>query len=237
VTSTVDAPAGDAGSPASLTVEGLSLRHGRGPELFHDLSFRLVAGEVVAVCGPSGCGKSTLLSVLAGTLPPTSGSVARHGIDRVGWVFQNPWGVPGRSTLDHVVFPLLTDGSRRRDVEPAARRTLDRFGLLHLADRPFAQLSGGEAQRLMLARAVAARPDLRLVDEPTAQLDRRSATTVNARLRAAADGGAVVVVATHDPQTRDACSRVVELGAAEDGPGHEPTSVPRSSRTPARVAA
>jgi len=211
-------PAGDARRAPSVTADAVALRHGRGPELFRDLSFSLCPGEVVAVCGPSGCGKSSLLQVLAGTLAPTAGTIDLTRIGSTGWVFQNPWGVPGRSTLDHVVFPLLTDGSRRRDVEPEALCTLDRFGLLPLADRPFAQLSGGEAQRLMLARAVATRPDLLLVDEPTAQLDRRSAATVNERLRAAADGGATVVVATHDPQTRDACERVIDLGPAEAAP-------------------
>jgi len=215
VPTTVEHPADECSTTLAVVARDMTLRHGRGPVLFHGLSFRLEAGEVVAVCGPSGCGKSSLLSVLAGTLAPTAGTVDLSGVTRTGWVFQNPWGVPGRTTLDHVVFPLLADGSRRRDVEPTARDTLDRFGLLPLADRPFAQLSGGEAQRLMLARAVAMRPDLLLVDEPTAQLDRRSAATVNERLRAAADGGAVVVVATHDPQTRDACHRVIDLGPHE----------------------
>jgi ABC-type lipoprotein export system ATPase subunit len=233
VSTTAAPPAGDGAPRPSVTADRIAVRHGRGPELFRDLSFRLAPGEVVAVCGPSGCGKSSLLSVLAGTLAPVAGSVDLTGVARTGWVFQNPWGVPGRSTLDHVVFPLLTDGSRRRDAEPVARHTLDRFGLLPLADRPFAKLSGGEAQRLMLARAVATRPDLLLVDEPTAQLDRRSAATVNDRLRAAADDGATVVVATHDPQTRDACTRVIDLGPTDRATGldAEAGSAPRTVET------
>ncbi|WP_371740128.1 ABC transporter ATP-binding protein [Frigoribacterium sp. VKM Ac-2836] len=226
MSTTAAPPAGDATPRPAVTAHGIALRHGQGPELFRDLSFHLDPGEVVAVCGPSGCGKSSLLSVLAGTLAPTAGTIDLTRVARTGWVFQNPWGVPGRSTLDHVVFPLLTDGSRRRDVEPVARHTLDRFGLLPLADRPFAHLSGGEAQRLMLARAVATRPDLLLVDEPTAQLDRRSAATVNARLRAAAHDGATVVVATHDPQTRESCTRVIELGPTDRATGIDPDTEP-----------
>lgn len=98
--------------------------------------------------------------------------------------------------------------------DAAARATLERFGLASSADKPFRSLSGGEAQRLMLARGLAAEPDLLLVDEPTAQLDARTAMDVNEALLAASSPMTIVVVATHDARTRDACTRHIDLGLA-----------------------
>jgi len=193
-----------------LTLRGVG--HGFGEvALFHGLDLDVAAGEVVALVGPSGSGKSTLLSIVAGWLAPTEGTVARPGVDHVGWVFQNPHGVAARTALDHVVLPILARGAHRRDAETEARGILEMFDVEHVAERPFRALSGGEAQRLMLARAVATRADLLLVDEPTAQLDMATAATVDAVLAGLARSGAAVLVATHDPRTRDACDRIVDL--------------------------
>ncbi|WP_264029401.1 ATP-binding cassette domain-containing protein [Cellulosimicrobium sp. SH8] len=206
----------DAEAPAGrrareVRVEGLGHRFPGTPMLFEDLDLRLSPGEVVGLCGPSGCGKSTLLSILAGWETPTAGTLTKIGIERTGWVFQNPYGVPRRSALDHVAFPLVARGQTRRAASAEALGVLRMFDLEHAADRPFSALSGGEAQRLMLARAVCTAPDLLLVDEPTAQLDTRTAATVNATLGNIAAGGSIVVIATHDPDTRAACDRVVDL--------------------------
>ncbi|MCC2321363.1 ATP-binding cassette domain-containing protein [Cellulomonas xiejunii] len=195
------------------TVRARGLSHafaGTGP-LFTDLDLDLVPGEIVALVGPSGSGKSTLLSIIAGWVRPTAGTIEREGITHTGWVFQNPHGVPRRATLDHVVLPLIAQGLHRADAENEARSLMERFALAHVADRPFRALSGGEAQRLMLARATATGSDLMLVDEPTAQLDLSTAGTVNAVLAGIARDDGIVVVATHDPATRDACTRVVDL--------------------------
>jgi len=197
--------------PAHVRGDNLGHQFPGAPMLFDDLSFDLEPGDVVGVCGPSGCGKSTLLSILAGWERPTSGTLARTRITRTGWVFQNPYGLARRSALDHVVFPLLTRGDSRKDARRTASATLELFGLAEIADRPFRALSGGEAQRLMLARAVTIAPSLLLVDEPTAQLDIRTARTVNSTLGNIAASGAIVVIATHDPDTRDACSRVIDM--------------------------
>jgi len=137
--------------------------------------------------------------------------VVRDDISTICWVFQNPHGVARRTALDHVVLPLLTQGSNRLEAEAKAREVMALFGMEALGGRQFRQLSGGEAQRLMLARAVATRPDLLLVDEPTAQLDLATAQTVNEVLAGIAHSGAIVLVATHDPHTRDACSAVLDL--------------------------
>jgi putative ABC transport system ATP-binding protein len=200
--------------------------------LFTGLSFELHAGDLVAVTGPSGSGKSTLLSLLAKWEKPVAGSVEWSGIESVGWVFQNPHGTPGRSALDHVVLPLLAKGKTRTAAEVEARAIMARFALLSVADRPFSALSGGEAQRLMLARAVAKTPSLLLVDEPTAQLDRSAAHTVNSVLGELALADAIVVVATHDADTRAACPIEYDLAAyAPEGLVEESTSEPAPEST------
>ena len=131
-----------------VAVEGLAHRFEGTDLLFENLSFVAEPGVTIAICGPSGCGKSTLLSILAGWEQPYAGTVTREGVDRVGWVFQNPYGVAERTALDHVVFPLLAKGMSRREAEPKALEAMELFDLAYAADRRFCDLSGGEAQRL-----------------------------------------------------------------------------------------
>jgi ABC-type lipoprotein export system ATPase subunit len=195
-----------------LTLAGVGHAFAGRPTLFSGLDLVLTEGSVTAVTGPSGSGKSTLLHIAAGWQEPTWGCVDRSGLGRVQWVFQNPHGVARRSVADHVVLPLLAREFRRPAARGHAETLLASFGLQSVADRKFGDLSGGEALRLMLARAIAAAPDLLLVDEPTAQLDSATAMTVTNSLDALAGRGAVVVVATHDIRTRDACTDHVDLG-------------------------
>ena len=190
-----------------VSAHGLAHRFPGTDTLFEHLDFTIEPGHTVAICGPSGCGKSTLLSILAGWERPAEGTVERSGVDRI---------------LDHVVFPLLAKGERRRDAEPEAMAAMELFDLGYAAGRRFSDLSGGEAQRLMLARAVCSKPDLLLVDEPTAQLDTRTAHSVSHVLGNLAGQGMIVVVATHDPDTRDACERVIDL--ADYAPAGNQTS-------------
>lgn len=179
--------------------------------LFQGMTLRLEPGRSYAVVGPSGAGKSTLLSILAGTTRPTQGTIDRGHVGRTGWVFQNPHGVPRRTALDHAVVPYLARGLERTEAEPLACALLADFTLAQVAKTEFRGLSGGEAQRLMLARAIASEPDLLLVDEPTAQLDLHTAAAVNAVLQNVAGHGSIVVVATHDPGTRDSCTNLIDL--------------------------
>lgn len=200
-----------------VVAEGLAHRFPGTDLLFEHLDFVAEPGSTIAVCGPSGCGKSTLLSILAGWEKPYAGTVVREGVERVGWVFQNPYGVAERTALDHVVFPLLAKGMRRKEAESKALEAMGLFDLEYAAGRRFCDLSGGEAQRLMLARAVCSKPDMLLVDEPTAQLDTRTARSVSHVLNNLSGQGMIVLVATHDPETRDACDRVLDL--ADYAPG------------------
>lgn len=197
-----------------VTLTGLGHRFSGQPWLFTGLDAVLLPGHVYAVTGPSGSGKSTLLALLAGWLDPGAGTVEREDVARVGWVFQNPHGVARRTAGDHVALPLLARGMTRGAATTRAGELMADFGLGDLVGREFAALSGGEAQRLMLARGVASGPDLLLVDEPTAQLDARTAAGVDATLGVLSGAGAIVVVATHDPHTRAACTDHLDLGSA-----------------------
>lgn len=194
-----------------IRATGLGHRFHAAPWLFRDLNFRLVPGEIVGICGPSGSGKSTLLSLIAGFEHPVSGSVERRDIGRVRWVFQNPHGVPRRTAIDHVTQPLLGQGMGRVEAESQALAIMEDFHLTGVCARDFRELSGGEAQRLMLARAVASKPDLLLVDEPTAQLDQSTAADVDHTLSGIAQSDCIVAIATHDPNTRAACTRIIDL--------------------------
>jgi ABC-type lipoprotein export system ATPase subunit len=189
-----------------IVLSDVGHRFESGPWLFRGLTEELTSGNVYSLTGPSGTGKSTLLALLAQWLTPAEGTITLPVPLHISWVFQNPHGTPHRSARDHVALPYLAQGHSPREADREADRMLDNFGLLPIAPRPFRELSGGEAQRLMLARGVASSPDLLLIDEPTAQLDRETATTVNESIRAIAATETIVVVATHDLGTRDACT-------------------------------
>ena len=187
--------------------------------LFEDVYATFSPGSITGVCGPSGCGKSTLLALVAGWDQPQRGVISRVGVSSVAWVFQNPHGVAKRTALDHVAFPLLVKGFSRGEASAQALETMRRFGVADVAERAFSTISGGEAQRLMLARALAVGPDVLLVDEPTAQLDRQSAAAVNETLGQVASAGAIVVIATHDRATQEVCDGIIDLGESVDASG------------------
>ncbi len=194
-----------------MRLTGVGHRYGAGPWLFTGLDVCFEPGRVYAVTGPSGSGKSTLLAILAGWLKPAAGTVDRPAGFRTGWVSQNPHGVARRTVADHVAFPVVARGATRAEADGQAATLLELFALSGEADHPYATLSGGQAQRLMLARALAARPGLLLVDEPTAQLDRATAATVDAVIGRLAAPGVIALVATHDPGTQAACTDHLDL--------------------------
>lgn len=195
-----------------LTLDALGHRYHDGAWLFRGLDATVGGGESLAVTGPSGSGKSTLLAILAGLIDSAEGSVTFDRDRPVTWVPQLPHGSPRRSTIDHVLLPLHARGVDEADAARESQRLLDAVGLGEHANAQFSTLSGGEAQRLMLARALATDPALLLVDEPTAQLDRATAATVNDMLRSLTASDTVLIVATHDAATRDACDQVLDIG-------------------------
>jgi putative ABC transport system ATP-binding protein len=200
-----------AGSPLELIrCTGLSRTHGAGTgavTAVRDVSCTLTAGMQVALTGPSGSGKSTLLHLLAGLDAPTSGTITWPGLDGspahrpgvVGMVFQGPSLLPPLDVIENVALPLLLAGCTEAQARERAAAALRDVGLDDLATRLPEELSGGQLQRVAVARALAARPRLILADEPTGQLDSAHAAQVADLLLAAATQlGAGLVLATHD---------------------------------------
>lgn len=182
----------------------------------HGATGRLAAGARVALVGPSGSGKSTLLHLLAGLEKPTAGIIdwPSPGVG-VGLVFQGPSLLPNLDVTENVALPLLLDGHRENEAIDRARHALSRLELDDFAGAMPATLSGGQAQRVAIARVLATRPLLILADEPTGQLDRHTADhVVDVLLATAAEIGATVVIATHDPAV---AGRLTERWDMRDG--------------------
>lgn len=221
-------PQGSSSRPgASLAVTDLRFAYRRGgEELFSGLDHRFLSGAVTAVTGPSGRGKSTLLYVLGLMLRPSSGAVVIEGspvsalsdaarsqirASRLGFVFQDAVLDPSRQVLDSVVEPALYAGRRRRDVLSEAMRLLDGLGVAERAAHKPGEISGGQAQRVAVARALINQPSVVLADEPTGNLDEHNSTVVMDALRHAASRGNTVVIATHDPLVVASCDQVLRL--------------------------
>ncbi len=188
----------------------LARRHGQGAgavDALLPVSFRIEPGARIAVMGPSGSGKSTLLHLLAdldrpsgGTLDwPALGGAGTLRPERIGMVFQVPSLLPMLSVVENVELPPRLAG-RAAGARDAAMQALAAVGLADLADKLPGELSGGQAQRVGIARALAGRPAMILADEPTGQLDHATGQAVFDALLGALDGtGTALVVATHDP--------------------------------------
>jgi putative ABC transport system ATP-binding protein len=183
-----------------------------GVPLIDGIDLVATPGRILAVTGPSGSGKTTLLSVLAGLFEPDRGEVvpadrARH----TGMIFQGYCLLPTLTAAENVELPLQLQGVDAPEVEARTADALGRAGLGDLPDRLAEELSGGQRQRVAVARALAVRPGLLIADEPTAELDAATAAQVFAALRAEADAGAAVVLATHDLELAELCDAVVHL--------------------------
>jgi putative ABC transport system ATP-binding protein len=171
------------------------------------VSCTLRPGAQVALTGPSGSGKSTLLHLLAGLDTPTGGTIAWPGLDGspegrpglIGMVFQGPSLLPPLDVTENIALPLLLAGFTETQARERATAALHDVGLDELAARLPEELSGGQAQRVAVARALAARPRVILADEPTGQLDSaHAAQVVGLLLDAATMLGAALVLSTHD---------------------------------------
>jgi putative ABC transport system ATP-binding protein len=203
-------------------------------------SLTVRAGEIVAVMGPSGSGKSTLLHCLAGILVPDEGEVWFGGQrldglsddrrsalrrDRFGFVFQSGQLVPELTAGENVALPLLLSGIRRGPAMAAARRWFPVLGLDGLEGRRSGELSGGQAQRVALARGLVAEPGVLFADEPTGSLDSVSGELVMTLLTAAVrDRGTTVILVTHDARVAAYADRevVVRDGRVSTLTGAEP---------------
>jgi putative ABC transport system ATP-binding protein len=191
-----------------------------------NVSFEISRGEYVSVEGPSGCGKSTLLSIIGLLDTPSEGRYELSGkaVDKlsasdraairnreIGFIFQNFNLISELTVFENVELPLVyrgvTKGERRRRVA----EVLDRVAIAHRARHYPAQLSGGQQQRVAVARALAGNPSLLLADEPTGNLDTQNGEAVMALLRELHDGGATIVMVTHDRRFANLAPRKIGL--------------------------
>ena len=168
-------------------------------------SFRISAGETVAIIGPSGCGKTTLLNLIAGLDSPSAGRIEWPGLGppdtlrpgRIGVVFQSANLMPALTAIENVELPILLSNGDKPEARALA--ALATFGVEALAERLPEQLSGGQAERIAVARAVATNPQLIVADEPTGQLDQAGGAQLVDRLLAwGRQSGSAILIATHD---------------------------------------
>lgn len=203
---------------------------GEALTVLHDVDFEIKAGEIVALVGPSGSGKSTLLQSVGLLDRPTSGRIIIAGEDAVagnnderrtefrrkyiGFVYQFHYLLPEFTALENVVIPQMIAGKTRKDAEIRAKELLASLKLDHRMDHRPARLSGGEQQRVAMARALANSPKLLLADEPTGNLDPETSDTVFEMLtNLVRSTGIGALIATHNMDLAERMDRILELKA------------------------
>ena len=225
--------------PPGIRIEGLRKRYGRGAtavDALVDVNMTVEAGEVVGLIGPSGSGKSTLLKCLGAVIEPSGGRMVLGGEtiyddgwklrdlralrrDRIGFVFQAPYLIPFLDVTDNVALLPMLAGRPNDEARERARELLSALDVDHRARALPAELSGGEQQRVSIARALANRPPVILADEPTAPLDSERALAVVRILdRMALQYQTAIIVVTHDEKIIPTFRRLYHI---RDGRTHE----------------
>jgi lipoprotein-releasing system ATP-binding protein len=197
-------------------------------QVLHDIDLTINRGDFVALMGPSGSGKSTLLNIIGLLDRPTSGRLSIHGVDTaslddaeitrlrgrtIGFVFQYHMLIAAFTAAENVMMPLVVDrGFPSAEIEARARGLLDRVGLSQVADNLAPNMSGGQQQRVAIARSLAMNPDLVLADEPTGNLDSKSADDAFGLMRQVnASDGASFLIVTHNMELARRCDRIVQV--------------------------
>ncbi len=190
--------------------------------VINDLTLCVPQGSLVALQGPSGTGKSTLLRLIAGVITPDSGTVKVFGQDlselseggraglrlrRMGFIFQDFKLLDELTVLDNVVMPAMLAGVKKAEAEDRAQVLLRQVGLDDMAKRMPDGLSGGEQQRVAVARSLILEPELILADEPTGNLDTRSGLMIMRLLRSVHQRGTTIIVVTHDHELASRCQQ------------------------------
>lgn len=213
-----------------IAAQGLGKRYRSGElsvSALDEVNLKVEKGEMVAIMGPSGCGKTTLLNCLAGLDDPTSGRVELEGRDlskmsddertgyrarRIGFVFQAFNLLPVLTAVENVELPLLVTGTAARDSRRRAEEALALVGLAARVNNRPKELSGGEQQRVAIARSIVNRPAMVFADEPTGNLDGKTGAEVLDILRRFhRENGETFVVVTHDPGIARMADRVVQM--------------------------
>lgn len=230
-----------------VQLRAVSKIYDRGPVPVHalrDVTLSVGAGEFLALTGPSGCGKSTLLNLVAGLDRPTSGDIVLDGQPTGGWsslqwtrarrdligiVFQAFHLLPALTAEENVAMPLLLSGSAGRSLSSRVAECLDLVGLRERAKHRPSELSGGEQQRVAIARGVVHRPRLLIADEPTGNLDSRTAAEILALLRSLPRQlGCTIMLATHSDAAARQADRLCRMkdGLLHD---HPPKTLPQDT--------
>jgi putative ABC transport system ATP-binding protein len=213
-----------------LSATDLSLTYGLTPAL-RGVSVEVDAGEILAITGPSGSGKSSLLHCLCGLVTPDAGTVAHQGTllsamsddarsrlrrTDFGVIFQYGQLLPELTALQNVMLPLMLQRVARSQADREARTWLDRLGLIDVVESLPGEMSGGQAQRVAVARALVTKPTVIFADEPTGSLDSVNGRDVLELLMSTARaGGAAVVLVTHDNRSAAHCDREIVLRDGE----------------------
>lgn len=183
-------------------------------------------GELIALVGPSGAGKSTLMNIIGGLDKPTSGSIIFKDSDiykmselelnkyrgkYMGFIFQFHYLLEDFTALENVMMPMLLNGVSQNSAKERALELIEKTGLLDRAGHYPSELSGGEQQRIAVARALSNKPELILADEPTGNLDKNNSIIVLDMLKKQAESGVCVIVVTHDEYIASSCNRQIVL--------------------------
>lgn len=213
-----------------IQIEGLHKTYHRGAEsieAINGIDLQINRGSFIVILGPSGGGKSTLLNLIGGIDRPTSGSVRINDMsletaseeqltlfrrDHIGFIFQFYNLLPALSALENVSLPLLVKGMAYQQAKEKGSEILKKVGLQNRMDHSPTQLSGGEQQRVAIARSIIAEPELILADEPTGDLDSKTAQEISVLMHELnKQMGLTFVVATHNPRLTDYADQVYEL--------------------------
>jgi putative ABC transport system ATP-binding protein len=215
-----------------IRIEGLAKRYGKGDaavDALKDANLQVAPGEVVGLIGPSGSGKTTLLKCLGAVIEPTRGRMTLGGVviyddgwkipdlrtlrrDRIGFIFQAPYLIPFLDVTDNVALLPMLAGRPNREARARALELLQALDVAHRARAETAELSGGEQQRVSIARALANRPPVILADEPTAPLDSERALAVMRILnRMAREYQTAIIVVTHDEKIIPTFKRIYHI--------------------------
>lgn len=203
----------------------VSKKYARDVVALRDITLTVNKGDLIFLAGPSGAGKTTLLNLIAAIERPSSGTLTVSGANvgklkssglpylrrNLGLILQQQKLLQDRTVLANVMLPLLVTGATRAEAEKRARAALNKVGLLDKAATDPKALSGGEQQRVSIARAIVNRPQIILADEPTANLDRDNANKVLDALRSFHAVGVTCLISTHDEQFLNSANRVVFL--------------------------
>ncbi len=213
-----------------ISASGINKNYGYGTGLIHvlrDISFEINRGESVSIVGPSGAGKSTLLNIMGCLDRPASGAVKILGTDvselsieklssfrgkHIGFIFQLHNLLPEFTALENLMMPLLIAREKRSAAREKALLLLERFGLSDRIHHRPSEMSGGECQRTAAARAIIARPEIILADEPTGSLDRNNSDELTRiLLELGKEYGAAIVIVTHDMSIAAKTARTISL--------------------------